>query len=248
MVYTELHSEEDILKAMKEHWHADDNSLLPPMFHGTDYSLIDLSSGDRVVINEACVLIIESIYKLFRDRNISIYGNKTLMNVKDSYGSAQDAYIKAGGRVNNNALYEYGDFYVTNNPQRAEGYSREAWILGETGWVANLLLKGACSLGIELPSDAEFVNAYRIIDNRRNRIKNPTIIVVTDCKYSELYSEQGEQFNDDFEMNILKDDCHKGYRCSYRLGKNTLEKDAVNYVVRKELITDLIRIYYEFTV
>lgn len=244
MIYTELHNEEDILKVINEHWHSDDNTLLPPMFHGTDFSLMNIANEERDLINGACELIIRTIHKKFRERGIGIT-DKKLMAIRDSYGDAANAYIKAGGRVNNNSLYSYGDFYVTNNPQRAEGYSREAWILGETGQVANLLVEGARALNIELPTDESFVDAYNVFCNRRNGIKDPVIIVVTDCRFSELYYENGKQINYESEIKTLKKD-NKSICCSYRLGKETLENDASYYVVRKKLFSNLIRIYYEF--
>lgn len=245
MKYTELHCRDDIFKVLNNHWHMNDDSVLPPMFHGTDSSLIDISEKDRKIINEACEIIIKTVYKLFRESSISIT-NHNLIEVKNSYTSAADYYAKAGGRINDNPLYRYGDFYVTNDPSVASGYSKEAWILGETGATANMLIEGAYKLGFDLPNNEAFISAYEILQKRKLRPKAPVILVVTDCLYSELYTMGGIKILNDgneYYPNLINELKSKGTRYSYRIGRSSLEKDAVVYLVKPNQYQDLIDIY-----
>lgn len=245
MEITELHDEDEIYQIITNHWHLDDAYILPPLFHGTDASLIGMSKQEREVINEACEVIIKSIYRIFKDNSISIT-NKTLMSVKDSYGNAANAYVKAEGRINKSYLYSYGDFYVTNLPDRACGYSRESWILGETGEVTNLLVEGACALGLALPNDMVFNKAYEIYDGRKQKSKDPVVLVITDCKCSELYEIRGRISIEDKEAtirNYAKSIKGKSIGDSFIIGEETLVNNAGIYLIKPSLYNSLFQIY-----
>lgn len=243
-----LQTKEEIQHTICEHWFEHDDTKLPPLFHGTDSSLIGISKQDREQINYACEKIIFDIYALLKSEGISII-DKRLMNSRDSYSTSADAYAAAGGRVNNSPLYRYGDFYVTNDPQIAVGYSKEAWILGETGRVANRLVEGAEAVGIELPREDEFINAIKLFDERKSLKKNPVVLMITDCDSSEIYSLGGENIKKRDETDFLGfihglKELTSMY--SYQLSRKTLEKDATFFMVEAKHYTELINAWREY--
>ena len=245
MKYFELQDETEIQQVINEHWHSFDDNILPPLFHGTDSSLIGMPRQERTIINEACEVIIKSIYELFKKNSISIT-DKVLMSVKDSYGDAANAYVKAGGRINSSYLYRYGDFYVTNNPRRAIGYSKESWIFGETGEVANLLVEGAYALGLALPEDSEFTKAYKIYDDRKKRIKDPIVIVITDCKCTELLDIKGVSILDDKDgvpIDYVKYIKEKSICDSFIISEDLLVNDNDIYTIKPVFYEKLVQIY-----
>ena len=244
MKYTELKSEEEIYRVLEAHWHMNEDSLLPPMFHGTDYSLIEISKQERKKINDACEVIIKAVFNLFKENNIST-PNTILSSITSEHDNAGDAFINAEQRLKNNPSYRYGDFYVSNDPLWVTGYSKEAWILGETGETANMLVKGALGLGLELPKGESFEAAFKILEERRKRTKNPIILIITDCAYSDLYSVGGNNVknNENLYMpNGIKYLKSKKIADSFIIDEKAL--DGVGfYFVRINLYDELIRMY-----
>ena len=198
-----LQSVDEIFRVIEKNWNDNDNTMLPPMFHGTDASLISLAKSERDQLNTACETVIFELLKLFKANSIKST-DKRLMNSRDSYGNSSDAFIKAEGRLNKSPLYSYGDFYVTNNPQRAIGYSKEAWIYGETGWVANRLIEGSWALGLKLPDDTSFNYAMQLLDKRKQREKAPIVLMFINRTSSELRNEDGSS-SEDLQKMIKKD-------------------------------------------
>ncbi len=59
----------------------------------------------------------------------------------------------AKARLSGSKRYNYSDFYISSDPSIAIGYSKEAWIYGETGQITNRLAEPINELGLLLPDD-----------------------------------------------------------------------------------------------
>ena len=195
MVIRELKKESDIARVLEKSWHDNDDFLLPPMFHGTDVSLINISGEERMRLNDSCETIIADLIKLYKANHIN-YTNKRLIGCRDSHGHSATAMVMAEARINTSLLYSYGDFYVTNNPNRAISYSQEAWLYGETGWVAKRLIEGAVALGLPLPNSEQFKRALELLDTRRNMAKDPVVLMIENANSLDFWNEKGEKYKD----------------------------------------------------
>ena len=230
----ELQDEEHMLRIMKECWNDNNEDLLPPLFHGTDFSLMGLSKDERNQINDACVYVIKTLVKCFEANDVGIT-DKRLIESRDEHGNSATAYSSAKSRMNNSPLYSYGEFYVTNAPERAINYAKSAWIYGETGWVANRLIIGAKKLGIELPQDDEFTKALAVLEFRAGKDKDPVILMVVNGDSSDCYNERGDFITADaeglsFYIGIMRS---RSSMCSFRLGERTMQNDVDIYLVRE---------------
>lgn len=237
----ELKEEKSIAATIIDYWHDNDDSIMPPLFHGTDASLIGISQTERESLNNACEIIIHSLCKLFADNSVNITDER-LINSKDNHGNSANAYVYAQARINKSVLYSYDDFYVTNDPSRAAGYSKQAWIYGETGWVANRLVLGAGELGFDLPHDDAFIKALELINQRKKKDKDPVILMITNVNSSDCYSEDGTAIGADagelsFWMEVFK---QKMSTQSLRIKQQRDLNDISAYMIRERDYAKLI--------
>lgn len=244
MILGELQTEKEILEIFINNWNDNDETALPPLFHGTDSSLVDLSQAKRKQLNEACEIIIHDLLKLYKSNSISLT-DKRLVDCRDSYGRSSHAYYYAQARANNSSRYSYGDFYVTNSPARAIYYSLEAWIFGETGWVANRLVEGSKALGLDLPNNGVFQQAYALFEMRKQRMKNPEVLIVVNGNATELYTEDGDSFKE-FDQEELASEIHhlknaSSITDSYRLGIQLMDESSEIYRVNKDHYSELLK-------
>ena len=244
MSIVELKDEKSIATTIKECWHDNDDSIMPPLFHGTDASLIGISQTERECLNKACEIVIHSLCKLFVDNSVSIT-DKRLINSKDDHGNSANAYVYAQARINKSALYSYDDFYVTNNPSRAVDYSKHAYIYGETGWIANRLVIGAGEIGIDLPQDDDFLNAIEVINQKKIMERKPIILMVANIHTSDCFRENGVAIGADFEeisfwMKALK---HRTITQSFRIKKQCELNDLSLYIIQEDDFAKMINLW-----
>lgn len=236
MITRELYTSEEILKILTENWHENDASKLPPMFHGTDESLINISKEERLKLNGACETIIKGLVKLFVDHSINPYWDETLQNCRDDHGNSRTVYGHALARLAGSKLYSYGDFYVSNEPDLAIDYSKIAWIFGETGWMTNRLVEGAAALGFSLPDDDDFKNAFSVFESRKNRAKKPVVIMVSNSDSAALYMKNGMDIHD-YELQSIRK--IKG-EDSYRLELPESERGLTFYSIKEDDYPELL--------
>lgn len=248
-----LQNEEDLIELLAHNWNDNDDSLLPPMFHGTDVSLVGISKTEREQINNACEVIINACAKLYEDNSISLYNmDQRLFESRDRYGNSAWAYRFAKKRAQKSSLYSYGGFYVSNDPKRAIGYSREAWILGETGWTANRLVEGTKAIGLDLPNDDTFKKAFDIFKKRKQGSKAPVVLMVVNCSSSVLFMEDGEQYSDvydspeEFAKEIQSIKNHMFVTDSYRLGFQDIIESLQFFLIEQENYPDLLNAWNRY--
>ena len=245
MITKELQTTEEILSVLRNNWNDNDETKLPPMFHGTDFSLVSASKTERDRFYDACTVIISDLVKLYEEHSISmLHMDDRLFKCRDSYGNSAWAYRYAKERVEKSDLYSYGDFYVSNHPQRAIGYSQEAWIFGLTGWIANRLVEGATALELDLPDNESFITAYRLFELRKQREKDPAVLVVTNGNSLGLYDSLGhnlkEFWKEEFPKKILSIKNSMLNQVSYRLDYQTDDSDLEFFVIKKSHYDELL--------
>ena len=243
MTIRKLETTDEIYSVLLNSWYDNDDSKLPPMFHGTDASVVSLSKAERLQLKSDCDLVIKTLYSQYRANGIKIT-DKRLIASRDSYGHSATALVFAEARVNGKPLYSYDEFYVTNNPNRAIGYSKEAWIYGESGWIANRLIEGARAVNIQLPNDNDFTRAVGIIDKRKQKPKQPVILMIINGCSLELFRESGENyksiFQDQFSEEIQNIKSEVTVTRSFRLRNLSPKKDSLTYMIRKENYGELL--------
>ena len=251
MITHDLQTCEEILGILNENWHDHDETMLPPMFHGTDESLVNASAEERLLLNGACEVIIASLVTLLEENSISMmHMDDRLFQCRDSHGTSATAYRFAKARLENSALYSYGDFYVSNHPQRAIGFSQEAWIFGETGWVTNRLVEGTIALGLDLPDHDDFRNAFAMFESRKQREKKPAVLMVVNSDSSALFMESGENIKDMFkeefadEIQNIKE--YLSTERSYRLNLPASERGITVNLIRKGNYLALLNAWKKF--
>ena len=246
MKIKELLSTNDLQRVIEDSWHDRDETMLPPMFHGTDASLIDMSQEKRVELKNACETLITTLLMLYKANSISI-SDERLVESRDSYGCSSTAYYMAEAKVNKSPLYSYGDYYVTNNPERAFTYSQEAWIFGETGWIANRIIEGAIALGLDLPNDECFRKAFAIVETRKQKEKSPAVIMTINASSFDLFTEGGQNYRElyaeDFSKEIqdMKSDMFS--TSSFRLNIHQEKENVVFFLVRKANYSELLDVW-----
>ncbi len=249
MLAGELRTEKEILEKLNQYWNDNDDSKLPPLYHGTDLSLLKMPKEERTQLNEACEVIIDALYKLFKANEINPT-DKRLMESRDSYGRSSTAYTFAEARINKSGLYSYGDFYVTNDPKRAISYSQEAWICGETGWIANRLIEGARALDLSLPDCESFKNAFLVFDKRRQEEKDSVVLMIINGHSAGLYDESGdnlkELYEDDFPEEIAFLKKTSSVTHSYRLDFQIDDEESMAYVIKRECYPGLMEAWNSF--
>lgn len=236
MIIRELRNRDEMYKTLINSWHDYDDSKLPPMFHGTDASLVGLSKAERLQLNSDCELIIKTLYSLYKANSIKIT-DKRLITSRDSYGHSATAFVFAEARANRSPLYSYGEFYVTNNPSRAIDYSAEAWIFGETGWIANRLIEGARAVNLQLPDNAEFNKALHTIEVRRQKPKQPVVLEIINGCSAGLYHESGEKPSSEEIQNVKSEEY---ITRSFRLGILPPEQESMTFMICKENYGELL--------
>lgn len=243
MVITELKTKDEILNIVSSHWHADNDAVLSPMFHGTDASMLYIMPQEREQIEVACGVIITALVQLYKDNSLGIT-DKRLMSSCDERSNSGDALVKAQGRVNKSRFYNYDYFCVTNHPLRAIDYSKQSWICGESGWVANRLLETAKDLDLVLPDDDQFNQSLCLLNNRKRLRDDPLVLVLVDVDSFGVCLEDGTQLKRDsdadkhaFKISDVK--CHDDV-FSLRIEKDFLENIENLYAVRKSNYDELI--------
>lgn len=234
-----MHNEIELIRLINEYEQS--NQTMPILFHGTDESVIDLSDTERESINKACEIIIFTLFKILKTKSIG-FTDPRLLKSKDSHGDSSYAYVCAESRFNSSSLYSYGDFYSTNNLPRAIRFSDQAWIYGETGWVANRLVEASEEIGLTFPDDEQFIQAYNLFNQRKQRRKSPVVLMLLNCPIRYCQTEKGAPINDELGKAILD----KRIAMNFRVSSKCLYDFPAIYLIKNKYYNDLITTWNEY--
>lgn len=114
------------------------NTIPIPLYHGTDKKVLDYSENERVEIQNICLMISDYTYHLLAEDGMSMsslssYKAKHISEIGDCWPRVINAFQKHGSRKNSSKLYQYSSLYLTGDKHKAEGYARNAFIMGEQG-------------------------------------------------------------------------------------------------------------------
>lgn len=167
------------------------------MYHGTDQNVLNMTEDERRRAAYECGEISRISYGILKENNVSYTTNTkeqvaSKNRLKDNWFMACNAMIKYEGRVNDNALFQYDDLYITNSIERARIYAKNSFIYGEQGRVAYDLYKGASyftdfNSGVS-HEERGIINEFL---NMTNRERQPVIVLFEDLPIEDILHENG---------------------------------------------------------
>lgn len=235
----ELKTKDEIINAIMPYYKEENADFwFAPMYHGTDYSLVNISDSDRKAINDCCERIMYKLYDFCIEHGID--KDKRIYTIKNSYGSMGSALLFAKLRKNEAGQYRYGEFYITDGLPRAIGYSKEAWILGETGWIANTLYDGTLAINGSIPDGFISEQDNRLFLERKSKEKDPVILVFVKLLKEEVLLDDGREVED--FMVRTSYDC--GSYSSYKLKRSFNFDQSKAFMLKKENFNYLLEAIY----
>ena len=167
------------------------------MYHGTDQSVLNMTEDERRRAAYVCGEISRISYGVLKENNVSYTTNTkeqaaSKNRLKDKWTVVCNAMIKYEGRVNDNALFQYDDLYITNSIEKARIYAKNSFIYGEQGSVAYDLYKGASyftdfNSGLS-HEERGIINEFL---NMTNRERHPVIVLFEDLPIEDILLENG---------------------------------------------------------
>lgn len=167
------------------------------MYHGTDQSVLNMTEEERRRAAYVCGEISRISYGILKENNVSYTTNTkeqvaSKNRLKDNWFMVCNAMIKYEGRVNDNALFQYDDLYITNSIERARIYAKNSFIYGEQGSVAYDLYKGASyftdfNSGVS-HEERGIINEFL---NMTNRERQPVIVLFENLPIEDILHENG---------------------------------------------------------
>ena len=234
----ELKKKDEIINAIMPYYKEENADFwFAPMYHGTDYSLVNISDSDRKAINDCCERIMYKLYDFCIEHGID--KDKRIYTIKNNYGSMGSALLFAKLRKNEADQYRYGEFYITDGLPRAISYSKEAWILGETGWIANTLYDGIIAINGFIPNGIISEKDNHLFLERKNKEKNPVVLVFIKIPKDEVLMDNGKEIED----FMVIDSYDRGSCFSYKLKKSYNFSKA--FMLKEKNYNTLLEAYYE---
>ena len=116
------------------------------MYHGTDQNVLNMTEDERRRAAYVCGEISRISYSVLKENNVSFITNTAEQIISknrlgDYWFIACNAMIKYESRVNNSALYQYDDLYITNSIERAMRYAKNIFVFVEQGSISYDLYK-----------------------------------------------------------------------------------------------------------
>ena len=174
------------------------------LYHGTDETIWNLTNEKRTEVKTACRKVIEylaPVYKakLYELQYVQDKRNKEILG--NEYIEFLNSVYRGISTCDDNALFQYKDFYVTNSFDRAKGYAHKAVYFGEIGYHAHYLRTGAERIGLDLPEASDEVkSAIETILWFDSLPHAPVILSIEGVKTENLTIENGINIPGIFEI------------------------------------------------
>lgn len=170
------------------------SSFSIPLYHGTRKHLLTLPDEERKVFFSSCDKIVSYCNTILKKDKKLVdelwkYESIFKKNGNFLYGSAYTVE-----KYKSLSTYEYGDFYVTENPENAASYSKCR--NGELGDLAYFVLHFFEHLLIELPND--LIKDKEIIYSYYEKYSNDerVILILPTVNVEDLFFDTGTPFNE----------------------------------------------------
>ena len=204
------------------------------MYHGTDQNVLNMTEDERRRAAYVCGEISRISYSVLKENNVSFITNTAEQIISknrlgDYWFIACNAMIKYESRVNNSALYQYDDLYITNSIERAMRYAKNSFVFGEQGSVAYDLYKGATFFTdfTSLLSNEE-IDVFNEFLFMANREKQPVVVLFEDLPIEDIRFENGNRING---LDVYSDNLIGSYRLSNKGKYKLTEMKAIRVSV-----------------
>ena len=173
------------------------------LYHGTDDFISSLSKTDRDDMKKKCFLVIETLFKVYKDNNFeklenSAEGKTTEITDILAY------YIAADSALSKSIFYQYDDVYLTTSIKEAIKFSKDAYHYGELGTIAWKLYEGLSMLNYKLPAlNQEQQEALDSVIGFASHESEPVIYAFKNLPIENLVDENGSK--EKFESSLDKE-------------------------------------------
>lgn len=214
-------------------------NIKPPLYHGTDARIIEMSDKERQQYIENCNICIDYLWEQYKPYLVQEQCQTTINGQlayiqKNKLEQFKDLLTKRGNpymyinlltAVNRtecykseSGLYQYGYLYLTGDKEKAKRYAIDSFAGGELGLNAYRLLEGAFVLGLDMkPKDKDIEYAIKRIKSFAEDVEhhNPILIEVHNIEPEYLLSENGEPIN--YTLNLSHNILSYRYTKKYKL-------------------------------
>ena len=202
------------------------------LYHGTDKKIIDYSEVERSEIQGLCTDVSNYLYQLFRDDGLSIstlfnYKAKRIAEIGDCWYSFLDAFQKYDSRKKGSHLYQYGSLYLTGDREKAAGYAKRSFIMGEQGNVAYWLFRSASKIWNMKKLSPSYSNLFERFEKLTLLPRFPIILSFDDIMFDDLLSEEGVKLSWEMCENLP-------LYSSFRLkpdSKTSIQDGRIEYII-----------------
>ena len=188
-----------------------------PLYHGTDSRILAMSSDERKFFKQDCLLAIDYMWPFFEPYYPSIFAPSLNLpfDVDDEEETElRDLIYIINSLKNDNKLFQYDYFYLTNSLERAIDYAKNAFAFGEVGFLAYSLLNVTPKFQFkDWNPDQMTTQALARIKKFGEAKPSPVILVFTNYILENLRDEKGKPIIDIF---LPTPENHFAFECSYR--------------------------------
>ena len=177
------------------------NNIIPiPLYHGTDRKILNYSENERAEIQNICSTISDYIYHLLVEDGLSLsslakYKNKRLSEIGDYWPQVIDAFQRYDSRKKGSKLYQYGSIYLTGDRKKAEGFARNAFVMGEQGNIAYWLYLAASNIWNLKELNPDMKRLFISFENLIEKPRIPVLLTFIRIQKDDLLREHGEEIN-----------------------------------------------------
>ena len=213
------------------------------LFHGTDLRIINYSDSERQNICQLCYDISMYCYNRFIADGLSFLqmGKKReeyyQLN-QNEWKALLDCFQMFDSRVRKSEYYNYNSIFVTNNRNRAIRYAGKASIMGEQGYVTQILYSCATRLwNFEDIDDERLQDEFKQFKTLMEKDPKPVVLVFRNVLEDDLLKEDGRIINwDDFRSIYTDDKATNSFRVSASSKLCLSDADEIELLSEQDLI------------
>lgn len=187
------------------------NFETPELYHGTDAKVLRMTEEERKERERLVYVALDYLWKFYENK---LDANGILLNDFQSElinvlgKNNKDALLKACSnnysRLKKSKVYEYGNLYVTNSPDRALEYANMSNVYGELGNICKIIYLSSVKLGYDF-SDAnnEQQKALDMLAVAVTEIPEPIVCIVRGLDINLIASEDAKPIKWEEQLSSL---------------------------------------------
>jgi len=184
---------------------------LPPLFHGSDAKIVRMEPEMRSKYKDDCILVLDYLYPFFEMNPIDM--GKLIGDEKcTKYPMFWKSFICLGGFKNENTMYQYEKFYLTNIKDRAIDYAYSSFAGGELGMMAYEIYQAALKVGFKNWNPSTDVkSASKRITDFAEQPPEPVLFSFEDIDVNYLKLENGDDLTPSRINCLIKGSVGRSY-------------------------------------